>query len=186
MRSATRYKLHGTYRTPRFRFGARVQDATRGDVRIVRLSDAPIPWPIGKAISHTHGNLALVVYRGLARALKRESIQAIAHHWGVSPQTVVKWRRRLGLTGKMPAGTTVLRSKYFHEPWADEMRRKAWAKARDPVRREKIAAAKRGKPRSMETIAKMRAAATGKRASASTRRKMSAAHKARATSRASD
>jgi len=55
------------------------------------------------------------------------------------------------------------------------------AKARDPARRAKIAAARRGKPRPPEVIEAMRQANLGKKLSAETRAKMSAAHKARGT-----
>jgi hypothetical protein len=41
-------KVLGRYKTPRFRLGDVVRCARRGDVRIVGLSDAPIPWPTGQ------------------------------------------------------------------------------------------------------------------------------------------
>src|SRR5262249_52410889 len=47
LRAAGTPKLLGTYRTPRFEYGDVVTCARRGDVRIVGLSEAPIPWPIG-------------------------------------------------------------------------------------------------------------------------------------------
>jgi hypothetical protein len=79
---ATRFRLHfGPYRTPRFRMGAVVEDELRGAVRIVKLTDAPIPWPIGKA---EDGRLALVVYGALAKAVRRESGVAVCHWWGTS------------------------------------------------------------------------------------------------------
>lgn len=43
-------QLLGKYRTPRFRHGDVVSCARRGDVRIVGLSDAPIPWPKGQLL----------------------------------------------------------------------------------------------------------------------------------------
>jgi hypothetical protein len=39
--------LFGPYVAPPFEYGAIVRDEVRGDVEIVALSDAPIPWPIG-------------------------------------------------------------------------------------------------------------------------------------------
>ena len=61
MNDATRFKLlFGPYCTPRFRVGAVVRCAVRGEVRIVGLSDAPIPWPVCKAGKW----LAPVVYGG--------------------------------------------------------------------------------------------------------------------------
>ena len=47
MASVDRHKLHfGPYRTPRFRYGQRVECAVRGELTIKALSTAPIPWPL--------------------------------------------------------------------------------------------------------------------------------------------
>jgi hypothetical protein len=43
-------KLLGTYSTPSFDYGDVVECARRGEVRIVGLSEAPIPWPIGQRL----------------------------------------------------------------------------------------------------------------------------------------
>ena len=40
-------KLLGKYRTTKFNLGDVVVCARQGDVRIVGLSEAPIPWPLG-------------------------------------------------------------------------------------------------------------------------------------------
>jgi hypothetical protein len=71
-------------RTPRFKYGQAVQDLMRGTVLVLGLSDAPIPWPV---IRRGSGNM-LALYGDLARAVRRESNQAVAHHWGVTGQTV--------------------------------------------------------------------------------------------------
>jgi len=42
--ASARYKLLGKYRTPTFRYGQRVDDERRGEVRIVGLSSGHIPW----------------------------------------------------------------------------------------------------------------------------------------------
>jgi hypothetical protein len=63
--------LFGPYRTPRFAYGSGVFCEVRGRVTVYGLSDGPIPWPVGK-----RGRAkALVVYKGLAKALRRESNQ---------------------------------------------------------------------------------------------------------------
>ena len=175
MHDSVRYKLHfGPYRTPRFRYGQKVLCEVRGEVTICGTTAAPIAWPIGRI-----GPLkSLVVYRGLANAIRQESIQAVAHHWGITTQTVTKWRRRLGIKGE-PLGTSILRTRHFEEPWAEETRKKAWAKARDPVRREKIAAAKRGKPRPKHVIEILRKANLGRKHTEEARRKMSIAQRVR-------
>jgi hypothetical protein len=69
---------------------------------VVRVSDARIPWPVGKR--HPGSDLAPVVYAGLAEAARRESNAAVRHWWGVTPQTVSKWRKRLGV-GRYTDGT---------------------------------------------------------------------------------
>jgi hypothetical protein len=61
------------------------------------------------------------------------------------------------------------------------MAARARAKARDPERRAKIAAARRGKPRPRHVIEAMRAANLGRPLSEETRRKMSEAHRRRGT-----
>ena len=79
--AATRFKLHfGPYRTPRFKLGSIIEDEIRGEVTIVGLTDARIPWPIGK-----RGRAkAYLVFGVLARAIRRESAQAVCYWFGVS------------------------------------------------------------------------------------------------------
>jgi hypothetical protein len=141
-----------------------------GGVVLVGLSDAPIPWPVGKKGRAK----ALVVYGRLAEAVRREAAQAVAHWWGVAPVTVWLWRKALGVPA-VNEGTRRLRRDYALEPAITAAREKAHAKARDPARRAKIAAARRGKPRPPNVIAALVAANTGRRLSEETRRKMSEA-----------
>jgi hypothetical protein len=84
MKDADRFRLLGYYRTPRFRYGRKVLCEVRGEVTICGLSNAPIPWPL---CTRGRGRRSLVVFRGLARAILRESNQAICHWWGITPQT---------------------------------------------------------------------------------------------------
>jgi hypothetical protein len=47
MNDTGRFKLlHGPYRTPRFRYGAKVLCEVRGEVTICDLTEARIPWPV--------------------------------------------------------------------------------------------------------------------------------------------
>ena len=49
MHDSKRFKLHfGPYKTPLFKYGSIVEDVARGDMKISGITDAPIPWPIGK------------------------------------------------------------------------------------------------------------------------------------------
>lgn len=163
------FKLRfGPYAAPRFRYGESVTCLLRGKVKITGLTDAPIPWPTCRPRSPA----AIILSGALAGAVRREANQAVARAWGVTPQTVTKWRAALGVA--KTEGTTALRREMAtHEPWGKRARQAMRAKARDPERREKIAAAKRGVPRPREVIAKMRAAIVGKKHTAAARRKMS-------------
>jgi hypothetical protein len=145
--------LKGPYSTPRFRIGRRVNCLMRGSVTIVGMTDARIQWPVGKKL-RARGP---VIYRDLAKALRVESALAICYWWGVTPQTVTKWRKALGIATNTK-GTSDLRRRRFNEPWGFRARKLAWAKANDPERCRKIAEAKMGKPRPKHVIEAMLAA----------------------------
>ena len=70
--------LFGPNQTPRFRVGQVVRCEVRGEVRIAGLSEAPISWPVCK----TGKWLVPIVYKGLAKEIRRESELAVAHWWG--------------------------------------------------------------------------------------------------------
>jgi hypothetical protein len=173
---AERFRLLGTYQTPRCRVGQRVRCAVRGQVVIVALSDAPIPWPLCRY----HGHDAPVVYKSLLRAVRRESEQAVVPWWGVGVELVWKWRKALGVE-RVNDGTMRLKRAYATKPWFIEARAEAHAKARDPERCAKIAAAKRGKPRPAHVVQAVIDAHLGTRHSEETRRKMSESHRRRGT-----
>jgi hypothetical protein len=178
MDDAHRFRLLGTYRTPRFRIGQRVRCLVRGEVIITGMTKAPIPWPIARG---GRGRHSLVVYKGLARAVRREAEQAICRWWGVRTTTVWKWRKALGV-GIATAGTSRLHRTYATSDAAIVAGlRKGRAKARDPKRRRKIAAAKRGKPRPPHVREAIGRSQRGKTNSEESRRKMSEAHRRRGT-----
>ena len=79
---------HGPYVTPPVIKGCRVVCGVQGVVQLVGLSSGAIPWPVGER----DGERPLVVYRGLARALRWESAAAIAAAWGVPVATVKTWQ----------------------------------------------------------------------------------------------
>lgn len=145
-------------------------------MKIVGLSDAPIPWPIGKQ----RRARSLVVFKGLALAVRRESNQAVANWFGVTPQTVSKWRKALDVRTTND-GTLRLRREHAQTPELIAARAKGAAKNGDPARRAKIAASRRGKPRPPHVIEILRVVNWGKKASAETRAKMSASHRRRGT-----
>jgi hypothetical protein len=177
MEDAERFRLLGKYRTPRFRIGQRVICQVRGRVVITGVTDAPIPWPIGK---RGRGRHTLIVYKGLAKAVRRESELAICYWWGVCPTTVWKWRKALGV-GFSNEGTHRLLHDYALEPPIVEAFAKAHSMARDPERCRKIAEARRGKPRPAHVVEAVRQAHLGKPASEETRQRMSKTHRRRGT-----
>jgi hypothetical protein len=143
MPDVDRTHLIGTYSTPRFRYGVRVICGRRGQVEIVGLTDALIPWPIGKR----GRSKAIVLYGDLAEAAKLESAAAVGHWFGVGSDTVWKWRVALGI-GATTEGTSQLRSelgKTLPEVAAGLARGRI--KASEPEAIEKMAAARRGNPR---------------------------------------
>jgi hypothetical protein len=151
MLDADRFQLlFGPYQAPPCRLGDVVFCDVRGEVVVKGMSAGRIPWPVT-----THhrggGKPLLIVCAGLSEAIRRESNQAVSYWWGLTPQTVTKYRKALGV-GPTTEGTSNLRREHFAEPWADVMRAKGHAKARDPQRRAKIAAAKKGKPRPPHVI----------------------------------
>jgi hypothetical protein len=179
MRNADRFRLFGFYLTPRFKYGAIVQDEARGDVVIVGLSDGRIPWPLGYRLDWKCGTPALVLYKGLAKAVQRESNQAVAHWWGVSGQTVTKWRKALGVQ-PTTKGTSRLRASHAKELGQIVIaQEKSRDPARDAPRREKIAKAKVGKPRPRHVHQALRMANLGRRPTKDARAKMSAAQRRR-------
>jgi hypothetical protein len=112
MDDADRFRLLGQYRTPRVRVGAFVRCLIRGEVEVVGFTDGPIPWPKCK----TARRHAVILYASLARAVRRESAQAVAHWWGVISQTQDAQRCALlgvatvsysGGGGASPAGAVV-------------------------------------------------------------------------------
>jgi hypothetical protein len=172
---ADRFRLRfGPYKTPRVKRGQIVRCEVRGEVRIVSLSDAPIPWPIGW---RARGRPSLVVFKDLAKAVRRESNIAVAHWFGVTAQTVTVWRKAFAV-GPINEGTHELLAGLGKERIEDSLP-KAYAKARDSERCRKISEAHKGKPKPRHVIEALRRGRTGKPHSEEVRRKISEANKRR-------
>src|SRR5262245_35251072 len=89
MTESDRFKLlRGPYKTPRFRYGQSVFCEHRGYVAIAGLRDLPIPWPTCRVGKRSR---ALILFADLARAVRRESAQAVALAWGVGLFSVWLW-----------------------------------------------------------------------------------------------
>jgi hypothetical protein len=117
-----------------------------------------------------------VLFDDLADAVKQEVTQAVAHWWGVSGQTVTKWRKALNV-GKT-AGDAILREESSRENFPTISDRFLSTSA-DPIRREKIAGSRRGKKRPKHVMEVLRASNFGRKASDETRKKLSEASKRR-------
>jgi hypothetical protein len=114
-----KYGRFGGYLSPVVVMGTFVPCDVRGIVRVVSMSAGPIAWPIGEK----DGQRSLIIFKGLARALQKESAERIAAWWGIDQAIVRRWQ----------AGERVplVAERWTHSgdvPAADdpEDRRKAW------------------------------------------------------------
>ncbi len=123
-----RFRLvDGPYYPPRTARGRFLVCELRGTVKIGGYSDAPIPWP------KIWRRRSLVICGDLLRALKTESVYAVAYHWGLSRSIVSQYRQRLGIPRYNPGSHRLFRE-YTIEA------------ARTPEARAKLSAAKESTP----------------------------------------
>jgi hypothetical protein len=176
MTDGDRYKLLGTYRTPRFKYGTVVTCAIRGPVKVVGMTDARIPWPKCRSGKRAR---AIILYGDLARAVRKESSKAVSYWFGVGMFTVWKWRKALGVD-RVNEGTSALFSRNAPETVQSEKAIDNLVDAlKSPERAAKIAASKRGKPRPAHVHEALKAANVGRVPSDDARANMSAAQKRR-------
>ncbi len=95
--------IGGPYTMPPCERFASLKCEIRDRVQVEGITDAPIPWP-WCYLDHGGGRGQLVLTGDLVEAVKTESAQAVAYHWGVSRWTVARWRKALGV-GRMTPGT---------------------------------------------------------------------------------
>jgi hypothetical protein len=133
--------LFGPYKAPQVKYGQIVEDEIRGEVMVCGFTAGKIQWPIGKRGARTRARF-LILTGDLIKAVKKEAPIALCFWWGVTSGTVTKWRKALGVELSNP-GTHVLRQAIGHDPRVVEGRKKAYAKARYPVRCAKISAAQK-------------------------------------------
>ncbi len=150
MNDSDRFRLlYGPYVPPKCRLGDKLACEYRGrEVRFLCLTDAPIQWPSAVA----RGSMSPILCGDLIRAVRLESEIAVAHHWGVSRQTVFKWRRALGVPA-MNEGSTRLYSAYVPEKLTSEARAMSKEAMKSPEVGAKIRAALAGRPLHPNTIA---------------------------------
>jgi len=98
----------GPYSPPRVTIDEEVQCEVRGLVTVHAWRDGgSMMWPTCLRPGRSQGREAMIVCGDLIRALRREAATAIARHWGVSIQTVRRWRRALDI-GRYTEGTRAL------------------------------------------------------------------------------
>lgn len=164
MTDRERFELFGKYTAPRVRIGRVLSCESRDcDVIVVGYSNGRISWPVGRR----HGSAAcgLFLFGQLVEAVRRESNQAVAYWFGVTPKIVSKWRKALKVEATN-VGTGRLRREYGKADWFAAARAKARTKARDPERLRNLSIAFKGKPRPAHVIESMRKGRTGKAQSA--------------------
>jgi hypothetical protein len=156
MRNADRFKLLGTYRTPRVRVGRVLTCEFRDcDVVVTGYSDARIPWPVGRPRGQ-RGRAGHVVFGALAAAVRRESNQAVAYWFGAAPGRVSLWRRALDVR-PTNTGTHRLRAGYGAEPWFARVRATGRAARWTPERRAEWSAKTTGRTYGPAALANIRA-----------------------------
>jgi len=83
----SRFKfLAGPYRAPKIK--GVMHDEMLGDVPVVGMTKAPIPWPA----TEYRGESLPILAGDLVRAVCEEEERAVAHYWGVSKYIVGRWR----------------------------------------------------------------------------------------------
>ena len=87
--------LYGPYRMPRCKVGRWLRCLMRGPIKVCGISPAPIQWPFTRR--GKRGTVSLILCGDLARAVRKESEIAVAHWFGITGQTVWKWRVALGV-----------------------------------------------------------------------------------------
>lgn len=93
----------GPYTAPPCEPGSSLVCRIRGRQTVGGLTAAPVPWPYS-ATHHAGPHRTLLLCGDLVRAVRTESAQAIAWHWGIGRRVVSEWRRALGV-GRMTEGT---------------------------------------------------------------------------------
>ena len=108
--------IGGPYAAPRCRVGRPLACLLRGDVEVDGMTEAPVPWPYTRHRGDDVPKSAwpmLIICGDLELAIRTESVRAVAYHWGVTANTVFRWRRALGVE-RMTEGTARLLSTHAH------------------------------------------------------------------------
>jgi hypothetical protein len=120
----------------------------------------------------------MILYGDLAKAVQRESNQAVAYWFGVCSSTVRLWRSTLGVR-QNNEGTHKLRIDYTKEDWHQRAVRRGGNTPWTPERLASVRRKLKGKKRPLHVVEAIRRAKTGVRYPAEVRERMSAAQRAR-------
>jgi hypothetical protein len=120
-------------------------------VTVGGITDALIQWPCARK----GGLRSPIVCGDLVRAIRTESVLAVAHHWGVCDGTVWKWRLALNVA-PMTNGSRRLRIDYAAETLTPEVRTKAREAMHSADVRARLSAARQGRTQHPNTIAACR------------------------------
>jgi hypothetical protein len=153
MIDSERFKLlYGPYVAPRCSLGDKLLCEYRGqEVTVIGMTDALIPWPRTRRST----NASPILCGDLIRAVRTESAMAVAHHWGVSQNTVWQWRRALDVPA-MTNGSRRLRIEYAAETLTPEVRAKAREAMHSEDVRAKLSALRKGRRQHPNTTAAFR------------------------------
>ncbi len=140
MNDTERFKLvHGPYAAPLSRIGEQLFCEVRGWVTVRGMSDGKIQWPM----TRVRGNWTFILCRDLARVVRQEAAIAVCHWWGVTNQTVTKWRAALDVPQYTEA-TRRLHREWMPERVPPEVHAKAIAAANSPEANAKKSASRMG------------------------------------------
>ena len=108
----------GPYVPPLVPIGGWLKCELRGELQVGGYTNALIPWPVA-----TGHRKQLIVCVDLVRALKTESVLAVAFHFGISRTLVSEYRSRLGIE-RFTAGSQRLFWRSVNLARTDEARAK--------------------------------------------------------------
>jgi hypothetical protein len=129
--------LYGPYEPPKTKRGRFLVCEWRGKVKVGGYSDGPITWPVKWGTRNS-----IILCASLLDAVRKESEEAVAHHWGVVIKVVQKWRRALGV-GRLTKGTHWIMREQSLENVTPKRSRELTESARNAARRPKSGAWKR-------------------------------------------
>ncbi len=151
-----RYRLlGGPYAAPACRVGRKLYCRWRRRwVSVEGLTDAPVMWPF----TQRSGPRSLILCGDLVRAVRDESVAAVAAHWGVGRETVWRWRRALGVNEYNRGTRQLIRDTI---PEKVDLARLAEARvaSRTPEARAKMSATRKGRKLPAAFLAAAREAA---------------------------